>query len=115
METIGDMPVLFLLVFRFVRLLFQWTSGRRHRERSVTNANSCVATKTQAPAADHLGPGILDHSPPPVVRLATSPCMSRQTLSSGGNANGSADSGPSCPSRSADAQVAPVPPQKSAD
>ena len=53
-------------------IALQRTSGRCHRERSTTNANSCVSTKTEVPAADSLGPGILDHSPQPVVRVATS-------------------------------------------
>src|SRR5207302_691239 len=50
----------------------QRRSGGCHRERSAANANRGVSTKTEAPAADDLGPGILDHSPQPVVRLATS-------------------------------------------
>ena len=50
----------------------QRTSGRCHREHSATNANSGISAKTEAPAADDLGPGVLDYSPQPVVRLATS-------------------------------------------
>jgi len=51
----------------------QRTSGGCHGERSAANANRSVSTKTEAPVADKLGPGILDHSPQPAVRLATSP------------------------------------------
>jgi hypothetical protein len=64
--------VLLLFVFRFVRLLL---SG--HQAIAVENAAlrmqiASVSTKTQATAADDLGPGILDHPPQRVVRLATS-------------------------------------------
>src|SRR3954470_5238863 len=50
----------------------QRTSGHCDRERSATNADSSVSTKTEAPVADDLGPGILGLSPQSVVRLATS-------------------------------------------
>jgi hypothetical protein len=53
-------------------IALQRTSGRCHRERSATNANRSVSAKTEAPAADDLGPGILDHSSQRGVRLATS-------------------------------------------
>jgi hypothetical protein len=49
------------------------TSGRCHRERSTTNADSSFSTKTEAPSADDLGSDILGRSPQPVLRLATSP------------------------------------------
>src|SRR3954465_4422585 len=73
MERIGGMPVLFLLAFRFIRLLL---SG--HQAVAIENAAlrmqiAAFPTKTEAPVADKLGPGILDHSPQPAVRLATSP------------------------------------------
>ena len=50
----------------------QRTSGRCGRERSATNADSCISAKTEAAAADDLGSGILDQSSQRVVRLATS-------------------------------------------
>jgi hypothetical protein len=51
----------------------QRTSGRGHRERSATNAISRLSAETETPAANDLGSGILDDSPQPVGRLATSP------------------------------------------
>src|SRR3954466_1802522 len=45
----------------------QRTSSRCYRERSTTNTTSRVSAKTEAPPADDLRPGILDHSPQPVV------------------------------------------------
>jgi transposase len=50
----------------------QWASDRCDRERSATNADSSVSTKTEAPSADDLGSDILGRSPQRVVRLATS-------------------------------------------
>ncbi len=99
---------------RFIRpLARQRTSGGCHRERSAANATRSLSTKTEAPVADDLGPGILDHLRS-VVRLAA--CfMFRQTLSSVDSASGFADSGPGCPSRSVGVEVAPEPPPNSAD
>src|SRR5947208_15028638 len=45
----------------------QRTSSRCDRERSTTNTTSRVLAKTEAPPADDLRPGILDHSPQPLV------------------------------------------------
>lgn len=62
--------MLLLFVFRFIRLLL---SG--HQAVAIENAalrTSSVSTKTEALAADDLGPGILDHSPHPVVHLVNS-------------------------------------------
>src|SRR5438105_9352960 len=73
MERIGDMPVLFSVSISIRPTAPQRTSGCGRRERSTTNATSGVSAKTEAPVADNLGPGILGHSPQPVVRLATSP------------------------------------------
>ena len=41
----------------------QRTSGDCHRERSATNADSSISTKTEAPAADDLGSVVLGLSP----------------------------------------------------
>jgi hypothetical protein len=53
-------------------IALQRTSGGCQRERSATNANRSVSTKTEAPAAHNLGPSILGHSAQRVVGLATS-------------------------------------------
>ena len=50
----------------------QRPSGCGLRERSARNANSGLSAKAEASATDNLGPGVLDHSPESVVRLATS-------------------------------------------
>ena len=72
MERIGEMPVLFLFAFRFVRLLLSGHQAVCHRERSATNADSSLSTKTEASAADDRGSVVLGLSPQGVVRLATS-------------------------------------------
>ena len=71
-ENNRDMPVLFLFVFRVVRLLLSEHQAVANQERSAKNPNSRISAKTKAPAADDHGPSILDHSSQPVVRLATS-------------------------------------------
>src|SRR6185437_4006212 len=50
----------------------QRTSGRCHRERRATNADSSLSTKTEASAADDRGSVVLGLSPQGVVRLAPS-------------------------------------------
>ena len=48
----------------------QRPSGRGHRERSATNANSGLSAEAEAPVADDLGPDVLDWPPESVARLA---------------------------------------------
>jgi hypothetical protein len=93
----------------------QRTSGRCHQERSAANANRGVSTKTEAPAADGLGSGILGHLRSVWSDWRHPLLYVQETLSSVSSANGSADFGPGCPSRSADVEVGPAPPQNSAD
>src|SRR4051812_1690858 len=51
-------------------IALQRPSGRGHRERGATNANSRVSAKTEAPVVDDLGSDVLDCAPESVVRLA---------------------------------------------
>src|SRR5207237_32188 len=67
---IGEMPVLLLFVFRFVRLLL---SG--HRAVAIENAAlrmqiAAFQRKRKRPTADDLGPDVLDYPPESVGRLA---------------------------------------------
>jgi hypothetical protein len=48
----------------------QRPSGRGPRERSAPNANRRLSAKAKAAAGDDLGPGVLDHPPQSVGRLA---------------------------------------------
>jgi hypothetical protein len=70
------MAVLFLLVFRFVRLLLSGHQAVVLEEHSATNANRRFSAK--APAADYLGPGVLDYPSESVVRLAQAVALCRK-------------------------------------
>src|SRR4051812_33407401 len=63
------MAVLFLLAFRFVRLLLSGHQGVA-LERSAPNANRRFSAEAQAAAADNRGPGILDYPPESMGQLA---------------------------------------------
>src|SRR3954453_23639607 len=101
MERIGDMPLLLLFVFRFVRLLL---SGHQ----AVAIENAALRMQIAAFQRKRKRPLLttLDRVFWITLRTLWSDWrhplfMSRQTLSSVGSANGFADSGPGCPSRSA--------------
>jgi hypothetical protein len=71
METIGGMPVLLLFIFRFVELLLSGHQAVAIENAGATNANLRISTETEAPAADNLGPRVLDDSPQSVLRAAS--------------------------------------------
>src|SRR6476660_4476571 len=114
MERIGDMPVLLLFVFRFVRLLL---SGHQ----AVAIENAALRMQIAAFQRKRKRPLLTTFDRVFWITLrslwATDaiPCfMSRRTRLCDGNASGSGDSGPGFPTRSAGVEVAPARPPNSA-
>jgi hypothetical protein len=115
MERIGDMPVLLLFVFRFIRLLLsghqavaienaalrmQIAAFQRKRKRPLVTTLDRVFWITLRTLWSDWRHPLLYVQADTVVR------WQRERF---------VDSGPGCPSRSTDVEVAPAPPQNSAD
>ena len=115
MKRIGDMPLLLLFVFRFVRLLLSGHQAVAIENAALRMQTAAFQRKRKRPRLTTLDRifGSLSAGCGPIGDI---PCfMSRQTPSSVGSANGSANSGPGCPTRSGTVEVAPAQPQNSAD
>ena len=115
MQRIGEMPVLFLFAFRFVRLLLNGHQAIVIESAALRMQIAAFQRKRKRPLLtilDRLFGSVCAASGPTGDILC---CMSSRTLSFVGNANGSADSGPGFLSRNAGVAVAPVPLQNCAD
>ena len=109
------MAGVFLLVFRFLRLLL---SGHQ----AVAIENAALRMQITAFQRKRKRPLLTTFDRAFWITLRSlwrdwrGPCStSRQTPLCAGSASGSGDSGPGCRSRSAAVEVAPAPPQNSAD